>query len=125
MDERTTLLVRTHLDSLSLVDEYQKLQAENEWLKGENAMLNEEREKLKETIRQCDSFTLDFYKGLCKRLAKENAKLECLALHAMSEYFGYKTLFSKKKKLRTKYGQFANKFHFAYLKAKKELKEGK
>lgn len=35
MDERTTLLVRTHLDSVSMVDEYQKLQAENEKLKGE------------------------------------------------------------------------------------------
>lgn len=73
----------------------------------------------------CDSsksatLRMDLYKA-----QQSCNKLKCLALHAMSEYFGYKTLFSNKKKLRTKYGQFANKFYEAYRKAKKELREEK
>ena len=57
-----------------------------------------------------------------EELRNENARLKCLALHAMSEYFGYKALFSKKKKLRTKYGQFANKFYEVHRKAKAKLR---
>lgn len=93
------------------------LQAENKRLEGEVNRLEANEEHLADE----QVIILDERDNLLK----ENAKLKCLALHAMSELFGYKTLFFKKKKLRTKYGQFANKFYEAHRKAKKELMEGK
>ena len=87
----------------------------------ENERLKAEKEELK------DSCSYQVYGDMCKereKLLKENAKLRCLALHAMSQYYGYKSLFSSRKKThRIKYGQFSNKFYEAYRKAKKELKE--
>lgn len=109
MDERTTLLVRTHLDSVSIVDEYQKLQAENEKLKGE----------LKQTEVQ-DQVVID-------GLRNENAKLKCLALHAMSEYFYLKaeTYTDIEVEKYLKVMMWATKSRKAYRKAKKALREGK
>lgn len=96
---------------------YEELQAENEQLKVdlEHARSYKHTIKMRNRNLQAEN----------ERLKAENATLKCLALHVMSEYFGYKMWFSNKKKLRARYGQFANKFYFAYRKAKMELREGK
>ena len=97
-----------------------------------NLKLREENERLKKELErvegnnelQCKS--LEAHSELITKFRKENERLKCLALHAMSQYYGYKSLFSSRKKThRIKYGQFSNKFYEAYRKAKKELREGK
>lgn len=89
MEERTTLLVRTHLDSLRLVDEYQKLQAENEQLKKDlehsrsykhrikmrSRNLQAENERLKAELKQTKAQDQVVINGL----RKENRK----TLHAL------------------------------------------
>lgn len=103
--------------------------AENERLKGEvrkwkrDSAITSAMFRLVVQGKECTSTKVLEDAERVENLEKENAKLKCLALHAMSELFGYKTLFSNKKRLRTKYGQFANKFYEAYRNAKAELKD--
>lgn len=103
--------------------------AENERLKGEvrkwkrDSAITSAMFRLVVQGKECTSTKVLEDAERVENLEKENAKLKCLALHAMSELFGYKKLFSNKKRLRTKYGQFANKFYEAYRKAKAELKD--
>lgn len=117
--------------------------AENERLKGEirkwkrDSAITSAMFRLVVQGKECTSTKVLEDAERVENLEKENAKLKrelqqsatkcnklkCLALHAMSELFGYKTLLSNKKRLRTKYGQFANKFYEAYRKAKAELKD--
>lgn len=62
-----------------------------------------------------------------KELEKENAKLKCLVLHAMSEYFYLKaeTYTEIEVAKYIKVMMLATKTRKAYLKAKKALREGK
>ena len=65
-----------------------------------------------------------------KGLLKENAKLKCLALHAMSELFYYKREYLEALPFNNdheieKYFNLWAKFSDAYCKAKKALREGK
>lgn len=87
---------------------YSELEAENERLKGEND----------EILNHC-------YDGVYEendRLEKENAKLKCLALHGMSEYF---FVLRDDPYHGTEYYNLFFKYSDAYRNAKKELKEGK
>lgn len=114
---------------------YSEVEKENERLKVDNERLKGEVRKWKRDSaitsamfrlvvqgKECTSTKVLEDAERVENLEKENAKLKCLALHAMSELFGYKTLFSNKKRLRTKYGHFENKFYEAYRKAKAELR---
>lgn len=65
-----------------------------------------------------------------KGLLKENAKLRCLALHAMSELFYYRREYFEALPFSyaheiDKYFDLWAKYSDAYRKAKKELREGK
>lgn len=120
MDERTTPLVRTHLDSVNLVNEYEKLQAENERLKGENIMLRSAG--LKQTLE---------HEQIFKDFIKENAKLKCLVLH-LFEHLGFYasewySAYDEEGKTRraVKWWKIHIKYKEAHRKAKKELMEGK
>lgn len=60
-----------------------------------------------------------------KGLLKENAKLKCLSLHAMSEYLWLRCLNQEKGKRKWELYFWSDRCHKAYRKAKKALMEGK
>ena len=90
-----------------------ELKAENERLKKKIAAYEDERKCLSETIT-CDA-------NVIYNLNKENAKLKCLALHAMS--YAVVSLTSNTNKFKP-FRLFV-KYNDAYRKAKKALMEGK
>ena len=106
-----------------------ELQAENERLKY----------ALKQRTAQSDTNANLWMKELktgakqekeIERLNGENAKLKCLALHAMSELFYYKREYLEALPFNNdheieKYFNLWAKFSDAYRKAKKALREGK
>lgn len=91
----------------------EELEAENERLK----------KKLEQTEAnnelQCKS--LEAHSELITKFRKENAKLKCLALHAMS--YAVVSLTSNTNKFKP-FRLFV-KYNDAYRKAKKDLREGK
>lgn len=98
------------------------LKAENERLKGELEMEHDDCSNAK----KCE---IEYHKAYEKELdenvilRKENAKLKCLALHAMCEYFRYKFRFwlFTPNASGDKYRILMFKYREAYRKAKKAL----
>lgn len=92
------------------------LKAENERLKTENIMLRSAG--LKQTLE---------HEQIFKDFIKENAKLKCLALHALRDLFDYKghKLNYEGYEIWKKYCHKYNEFDKAYRKAKAEMMKKK
>lgn len=82
--------------------------------------LEAENERLKTEIWKMGSIQSS-YEYL---LRKENVKLRCTALHAMSELFGTKYIYEEPRRA-SRYHALFSKYYKHYRKAKAELKEKK
>lgn len=106
-----------------LLEDYEKLREENERLKVENKRLKAENIMLRSAgLKQ----SLE-HEQIFKDFIKENAKLKCLSLHAMSEYFYLKaeTYTDIEAGKYLKVMMLATKSYEAYRKAKAKMKEEK
>lgn len=132
-------------DVLDFID---KLQAENERLKRELKQTEVQDQVVIDTLRKENERlelaferAINFYTCLCGRLAKDNAKLKCLALHSISEVVRLTAMVSRMfAKTKGVYGHWynpllltevaiqsaydrAHRLHKAYRKAKNSLRE--
>lgn len=109
----------------------EELQAENELLKAELKKWEDRSKVVKdgydgEVYEWEDNYYIvtPHLNVFVKGLLKENAKLNCLALHLFSKYF-FACYWNSEGLDPNKYLHLHEKYEDAYRKAKKELKEGK